>query len=452
MRPDASDDKYAMTFFNMPLEKFIDKKHELVLLADRINWANIERLFEEYYSNKGRKGIRTRLIVGLQLLKYMKNLSDEAVCDMWVENPYFQYFCGEKLFQYELQMDRTSISKWRKRVDIEKLEKILQETLSVAYMSGALSSQDVQKIAVDTTVQNKAVDYPTEIKLLLDGILDLGRSAKRAGLKLKQNYRFIAKSLAIKASGYAHARQMNRLKTATKSMKKYMFKLRARIENAVKNSGKKMHEISAHLQERLGRASNVLQQTRKDPDQLLVWHAPEVECIAKGKARSPYEFGCKVSLAINVNPAKGGHFILSSKALHGKPYDGHTLEGTVKHAEEMTGSNASKVYVDKGYKGEYAKKDLRVYISGQRRGVFGKMKAELKRRSAIEPIIGHAKLSHRLDKCRLKGHKGDEINAIFAAIGFNLRQVLNWLALIFCFCLEFLLGAVEKSSPAPKIA
>ena len=198
MRPDASDDKYAMTFFNMPLEKFIDKKHELVLLADRINWANIDGLFEEYYSNKGRKGIRTRLIVGLQLLKYMKNLSDEAVCDMWVENPYFQYFCGEKLFQYELPMDRTSISKWRKRVDIEKLEKILQETLSVAYMSGALSSQDVKKIAVDTTVQNKAVDYPTEIKLLLDGILDLGRSAKRAGLKLKQNYRFIAKSLAIR--------------------------------------------------------------------------------------------------------------------------------------------------------------------------------------------------------------------------------------------------------------
>ncbi len=451
MKPDASHDKYAMTFFNMPLEKFIDKKHELVLLADRINWANIEGLFEEYYSNKGRKGIPTSLIVGLQMLKYM-NLSDEAVCDMWVENPYFQYFCGEKLFQYELPMDRTSISKWRKRVDIEKLEKILQESLSVAYMSGGLSSQDVQKIAVDTTVQEKAVDYPSEMKLLLDGILDLGRSAKRAGLKLKQNYHFIAKSLAIKASGYAHARQMNRLKTATKDMRKLMFKLRARIENAVHNSGKKMDEISAHLQERLGRAAKVLLQSKKDSNQLLVWHAPEVECVAKGKARSPYEFGCKVSLAINVNPAKAGHFILSSRALHGKPYDGHTLEETVKHVTEMTGSGASKIYVDKGYKGKYAKEDLRVYISGQKRGVFGRIKAELKRRSAIEPIIGHAKLSHRLDKCRLKGYKGDKINAIFAAIGFNFRQVLNWLALLFCFCLGFVFGAGKKILSAHKIA
>lgn len=351
MKPDRSDDKYAMTFFNMPLEKFIDKKHELVLLSNRINWANIESLFEEYYSNKGRKGISTRLIVGLQLLKYMKNLSDEAVCDMWVENPYFQYFCGEKLFQYELPMDRTSISKWRKRVDVEKLEKILQESLSVAHMTGALDAKDVHKIAVDTTVQEKAVDWPSQIKLLLDGILDLGRSAKKAGLKLKQNYRFIAKSLAAKASGYAHARQMNRLKTATKQMRRLMFKLRARIENAVQSSGQSMENIPEHLQERLARSSKVLWQEKTDKDQLLVWHAPEVECVVKGKARNPYEFGCKVSLAINVNPARGGHFILSSSALHGKPYDGHTLDATIRNVESLIGCEVSKAYVDKGYKG-----------------------------------------------------------------------------------------------------
>lgn len=435
-KPDRSTDKYEMTFFNMPLEKFIDKHHELVLLGDKIDWHRLEEMFDEYYNNKGRKAISTRLMLGLLLLKYMKNLSDEEVCDMWVENPYFQYFCGERLFQYKLRIDRSSISRWRKRVDIEKLEKILQESLHVAYKTKALSPKDVRRIAVDTTVQEKAVDYPTEVQLFLDGIIDLGRSAKRAGLKLKQNYRFIAKSLAVKASGYAHARQMNRLKTAKKAMRKLMFKLKARIENAVLQSGKTMNELPMHLTERLVRSAKVLFQQKTDKDQLLVWHAPEVECIAKGKARSPYEFGCKVSLATNINPAKGGHFILSSRALHGKPYDGHTLNSTIKNVEEITGATISKAYVDKGYKGHDYENKHRVYRSGQKRGVFGIIKKELKRRSAIEPIIGHAKHDHCMDRCRLKGKKGDQINAIFAAIGFNFKQILNWLAIVYYILIE----------------
>lgn len=306
MKPDRSDERYAMNMFNMPLEKFIDKNHELVLLADRIDWSRIDDLFEEYYSDKGRKGMSTRLLVGLQILKYMKNLSDETVCAMWVENPYFQYFCGEKLFQYELPIDRSSISKWRKRVDVEKLEKILQESLYTAYDTGALNAQDVQKVIVDTTVQEKAVDYPTEAKLLTDAILDLGRSAKRAGLKLKQNYRFIAKELAVKCSRYAHARQMNRLKKTIKKMKLCLFKLGERVANAHEKIGLDFVELAEHLKERLIRARHVLMQKKGDKEQLLVWHAPEVECIAKGKARSMYEFGCKVSLAINVNPSNGG--------------------------------------------------------------------------------------------------------------------------------------------------
>ena len=437
-KPDRSTDKYAMSFFNMPLEKFIDKQHELVLLADKIDWHRLEEMFDEYYNNKGRKAISTRLMLGLLLLKYMKNLSDEAVCDTWVENPYFQYFCGEKLFQYKLPMDRSSISRWRKRVDLEKLEKILHESVHVAYKTKALSPKDVHKIAVDTTVQEKAVDYPSEIQLFLDGIIDLGRSAKRAGLKLKQNYRFLAKALAVKASGYAHARQMNRLKTAKKAMRKLMFKLKARIENAAQRAGKTMDQLPEHLAERLVRSNKVLFQQKKDKDQLLVWHAPEVEIIAKGKARSPYEFGCKVSLATNVNPAKAGHFILSSRALHGRPYDGHTLASTIENVEAITGCEISKAYVDKGYKGHDYEYKHRVYKSGQRRGVFGKIKQELKRRSAIEPIIGHAKHDHRMDRCRLKGKKGDQINAIFAAIGFNFKQILNWLALVYCICIQLL--------------
>ena len=434
--PDRSTDKYAMNFFHPILEKIVDKQHELVLLADKIDWHRLEGMFDEYYNNKGRKAISTRLMVGLLLLKHMKNVSDEAVCSMWVENPYFQYFCGERLFQYKLPIDRSSISRWRKRVAIEKLEKILQESLHVAYKTKALSTKDVHKIAVDTTVQEKAVDYPSEVQLFLDGIIDLGRSAKKAGLRLKQNYRFIAKALAVKASGYAHARQMNRLKMAKKAMRKLMFKLKARIENALSRSGKKAEEMPAYLQERLVRSSRILFQQKTDKDQLLVWHAPEVECVAKGKARSPYEFGCKVSLATNINPAKGGHFILSSRALHGKPYDGHTLASTIENVEEITGCEVSKAYVDEGYKGHDYENKHRVYRSRQKRGVFGQIKRELKRRSAIEPIIGHVKHDHRMDRCHLKGKKGDQINAIFAAIGFNFKQILNWLAVVYYILIQ----------------
>lgn len=218
-----------------------------------------------------------------------------------------------------------------------------------------------------------------------------------------------------------------------------MFKLRARIENAVVKAGKTIEELPAHLKERWSRSLKVLIQQKGDKNQLLVWHAPEVEIIVKGKARSPYEFGCKVSLATNVNPAKAGHFILSSRALHGKPYDGHTLNQTIKTVEEITGCEIDKSYVDKGYKGHDYENKHRVFISGQKRGVFGKIKQELKRRSAIEPIIGHAKHDHRMGRCHLKGKKGDQINAIFAAIGFNFKQILNWIALIYCFYLNLLL-------------
>ena len=154
----------------------------------------------------------------------------------------------------------------------------------------------------------------------------------------------------------------------------------------------------------------------------------EVECIAKGKMRSPYEFGCKVSLAINVNRAKAGHFILSARAVHGRPYDGHTLQSTIKDAEQNTGIEVKRIYVDKGYAGHDYENKLKVFKSGQRRGVYGQIKRELKRRSAIEPIIGHLKSDHKMNRCRLKGWLlGDKINAIFASIAFNFKQVLNFL-------------------------
>lgn len=173
-------------------------------------------------------------MLGLQILSYIKDFSDEGVCGAWLENPYFQYFCGEKLFRHHLPIDRSSISCFRARVNVDDLDKILQESLAVAHRSGALKASDVTRVAVDTTVQSKAVDSPSQSKLLLDAIIDIGRrSAKKLGLKLKQNYRFIAKGLAWKASGYAHAKQYNRLKRTNKKLHSLLYKLTKRVQNAI---------------------------------------------------------------------------------------------------------------------------------------------------------------------------------------------------------------------------
>jgi IS5 family transposase len=184
-------------------------------------------------------------------------------------------------------------------------------------------------------------------------------------------------------------------------MENLLVKLKQRIENAAQKNG--MNEYPAKLSEKLGRATQVLwQRNNKDiKDKLLVWHAPEVEIIGKGKARTPFEFGCKVSLVMNVNPAKGGHFILSAQALHGRPYDGHTLAGAIENMEQITNVKPERIYADKGYKGHNYEEKHHVFISGQKRGVHGQIKRELKRRSAIEPIIGHAKYSHKLDRHKL---------------------------------------------------
>jgi transposase, IS5 family len=432
MIPARSRKEYNLHFLNKSIEGFADMEHALILLSQNIDWEKIEIAFEGHYCVYGRKAIRTRLLVGLQMLRYMYNLSDEAICSMWVENPYFQYFCGEKLFQYKLPMDRSSMTRWRKRIGDEKMAEILTESLEAAKRVGALREKDMERVAVDTTVQEKAVDYPSDIKLSYDAIIDLGREAKKSVLTLKQNYRFIAKGLLIKASGYAHARQFNRLRTANKQMKNLLIKLRQRIDNAAVKAG--IIALPAVLTEKMEKANKVLSQTKETKDKLLVWHAPEVECIGKGKARAPFEFGCKVSLVTNINPAKGGHFILASRAIHGKPYDGHTLGGAIADMKDITGVEVKRIYVDKGYKGHDYEEKLRVFISGQKRGAYGAIKRELKRRSVIEPIIGHAKSGHRLDRHRLKGELGDRINAIFAAIGFNLRQVLNFLRESCCVC------------------
>ena len=178
----------------------------------------------------------------------------------------------------------------------------------------------------------------------------------------------------------------------------------------------------------LGRASQIRsQQQRQRGWKLYSFHAPEVECIGKGKAAAPYEFGVKASITTNNRRAPGGLFVLHARALPDNPYDGHTLRDVIDRTETLTGCAIERAYADKGYRGHDAQNPRRVFISGQKRGVFGVIKRELRRRSAIEPVIGHMKTDGHLGRCYLKGREGDAVNAVLTAVGHNLRLVLAWL-------------------------
>ena len=213
-------------------------------------------------------------------------------------------------------------------------------------------------------------------------------------------------------------------------MRRELKRLRTYLGRVYRDVGRKIagdDENEARFARLLGLVERLLAQQPKDKNKLYSLHAPEVVCIAKGKAHKRYEFGCKVGIAAT---NREGLF-LAAKAFEGNPYDGHTLQATIDQAEAMSGVTVERAYADKGYKGHDYKGPATVMLSGQRRGLTPQMKRELKRRSAIEPMIGHAKNDGRLGRNYLLGHDGDRINATLAAAGHNLRLILNKLRLLF---------------------
>ena len=225
--------------------------------------------------------------------------------------------------------------------------------------------------------------------------------------------------------------------------------LRSRLGRIIRDIGRKIAghaDLEAIFRWPLARASQIRsQQQRQRGWKLYSFHAPEVECIGKGKASAPYEFGVKVSVVTTNARAPGGQFVLNAKALPGNPYDGHTLKEAIADTERLTGCSIARAYVDKGYRGHDASNPHRVFISGQKRGVFGAIKRELRRRSAIEAVIGHMKAEGHLGRCYLKGIAGDAANAILSAVGHNLRLVLAWLRMLLRLILDALCSALNTS-------
>lgn len=398
------------------LEDILDKSHALYQLANRLNWEYLIKELGYYYvEGPGRPEIPIRVVVGLHYLKYLENESDESVVEKFCENPYWQYFCGLETFVHKLPCHPTTLVKWRKRIGEKGVEKLLSHTIDTAKREALLPEKLLKKVNVDTTVQEKAITFPTDTKLCHRMRIKLIAASKERGLKLRQTYVRIGKRACIMHSRYAHAGQMKRARKEFKKVKSYLGRVTRDIIRQVDLSK------DPQLAFLISQSQQLLKQEKNTPHKLYSLHAPEVECIAKGKVHKRYEFGCKVSVVTTCEQP----WVLSVLAHHGNPYDGATLKECINKAEENSQVKIGCIFADKGYRGkEHHPPNINVFIS-EKKNLPTKLKKLLKGRSGIEPVIGHLKSDHRLGKNYLLGKTGDKINAVLSGCAFNLNKIIN---------------------------
>ena len=439
MRPRERRDSGQGDLLRSRLDQIIDLNHPLVALAGKVDWAFLERTFGEAYTDgPGQPPLPTRLMAGLTILKYTHDLSDEVLCERWVENPYYQFLCGEEFFQHKLVLDRSSLTRWRQRMGEEKIKALLQESLSIAVKTEAIKPSELSEVIIDTTVEPKNVMFPTDARLLNRAREILVRLARKHGVPLRQSYARVGKFALIRHQRYAHAKQFKRANRALKTLRTYLGRVIRDIGRKIEHDGWLKEMVFKSILLRARRVRD--QQQRQRGPKVYSLHAPEVECIGKGKAHRPYEFGVKVSVATTHRHARGGQFVIHAKALPGNPYDGHTLATVIPDMEALVGNTLKRAFVDKGYRGHNAPPNykFRVFIAGQKRRVTPKIKREMRRRSAVEPVIGHLKSEHRMGRNYLWHRQGDAINAVLAAVGYNFRLLIRWLRLLlFCFLAAF---------------
>src|ERR1700719_4706431 len=443
MRPPERRETGEQDLFRSRLDQIIDLKHPLVALGRTVDWEFLEREFRAVYTDDpGRPPLPTRLMAGLGILQHPYVRSDEVLCERWVENPYYQFFCGEEFFQHRLVFDRSSLTRWRNRMGEERLQALLQESLSVGTKTEAIKPSELSRVIVDTTVQPKNVMFPTDARLLNRAREKLVRLAKHRGVALRQSYARVGKFALIQHQRYAHAKQFKRANRMLKKLRTYLGRVIRDIGRKIECDGGLEAAFAKLLL--LARRVHEQQQRQRGP-KVNSLRAPEVECIGKGKAHRPYEFGVKVSVATTISHAKGGQFVTHVKALPGNPYDGHTLATVIPDMEALVGNTLERALADKGYRGHNAPPDykFRVFISGQKRGVTPRIKRQLRRRSAIEPVIGHLKEEHRMGRNYLWHRRGDATNAILAAAGYNFRRLIRWLSILWRLFLSVLLATLQ---------
>jgi IS5 family transposase len=414
-------DTAEQDLFRAELVNLIDQRHELVRLAALIDWDAFSRQWSpQFVSTTGRPALPTRLMAALLYLKHVYALSDEDVVERWVENPYWQHFSGERYFRHELPCDASSLVRWRQRIGEEGCEWLLAHSIEAATKAGVIKRRSVEHVVLDTTVQPKAIAHPTDSRLLNRAREQLVDAAKDAGIELRQSYARVGKHADHKAGRYAHARQFQR-------MRREIRKLRTWLGRVIRDVERKATSMPEALKAKLEIARRLHAQRREDKNKLYALHAPEVECLAKGKARTPYEFGVKVSVAVT---AKEG-LVVGMRSMPGNPYDGHTVDSQLEQVEILTDVRPKIALVDRGYRGVQAACGTRLLVSHTRR-LPRALKKLLKRRQAIEPVIGHMKTDGLLNRNWLKGALGDAMHALLCGAGHNLRMILAHLRVLYC--------------------
>jgi IS5 family transposase len=420
------------------LTDMIDMRHELVKLAALIDWQFFEREWAGFFpSDKGRPATPSRLVAGLLYLQHAFRLSDEAMVARWVENPYYQHFTGETFFQHRAPIDPSSLTRWRGRIGEEGVEWLLTKTIEAGLASGAVEEKSLDRVAVDTTVMEKNIAHPTDARLYERARVKLVALAREADVPLRQSYARLAPRLALQAGRYAHARQFRRMRKALRRLKGYVGRVRRDIQAWLSSIA--ASPLRERILDALALTGRLLHQGPRDKGKLYALHEPGVDCISKGKARVRYEFGTKVSIAATLD----GGFILGMRAMPGNPYDGHTLAEALEQVEILTDRRPGLAVVDRGYRG-HGVETTRVLISGTRRGLTPMLAKLLRRRSAIEPEIGHMKTDGRLARCPLKGTEGDAIFAVLCACGHNIRKILAHLRALLSFLIAALIIAFEN--------
>jgi len=437
--------------FRARLEQMIDLKHPLAVLAGRLPWAKIESALAPAFARKSRDGtivddsdlfgatmeiaggsastagrprLSIRLMASLLYLKHAYNLSDEDVVERWAENVVWQYFSGQTYYEPKLPCDATQVCRFRTAISEGGVEELLKATIDTAVSTKAVRPAEFERIIVDSTVQEKAIAHPVDSRLLEIALGKIVQAAKFAGITLKQTFVKEGKELRRKAGGYAHAKQFRRLLRAVKRQRTILGIVLREIKRKLSTATTESPTTITGLTTLLERAERIRTQQPKDKNKLYALHAPEVECIGKGKARKPYEFGVKASIAVTY---KG--LIVGARTFPGNPYDGHVLNRQLEQTTillEDTGKAPKQVIVDLGYRG--ADKDnptVEIIHRGKYKSLTQQQRRWLKRRQAVEPAIGHLKSDNRMDRCWLRGSLGDALHAVLCAAGYNLRWLLR---------------------------
>ncbi len=446
-----------MDFFRSRIDAMINLNDPLAVLASRMPWSQIEAAIAQKFehqnrighvlqsedlfgttqtilgagrSNAGRPKLPIRLMVSLLYLKNSFNLSDEELVVRWSENIVWQFFSGMAYFEHRLPCDATQIGRFRKALGEDGMELLLKATIDTAVAIEAVQPQDLRRVIVDTTVQEKAIAHPTDSRLLEIARHKVVSAAKRAGIQLKQTFAKEGRALRWKAGGYAHAKQFRRLQRVLKRQRTILGIVIREVQRKMTAEGfapthpKAGSELALWLE----RASRIQTQQRNDKNKLYALHAPEVECIGKGKARKPYEFGVKSAVVVSHEHG----LMLGARTFPGNPYDGHILHAVLEQASNLTQDIAvtlKHIVVDLGFRGVDADNpDKEIIHRGKFKSLSQQQKAWLQRRSAVEPAIGHLKSDHRMDRCWLKGALGDALHTISCAAGYNLRWLMRAIA------------------------